>query len=591
MSLNKNDFMLLEDINKEEYSLDSLAQKYATTKRNIRYLIENINFYLQKDKLPTVEIKKGRVLFEVEIKSLELWRDTFPESDYSFHQEERENFILVQYLFKENVKIQQIADFLKVSRTTIKTDIKHLEVLLSQFELYFSREENKLEIIGNEKKLRHLKLLKILEYIEIQKGEIVFLPKKYLGEKEEKQQIQIYIEEYFQSEILQVIQSIENKLEIRFSEAFLNIILPYLVITLERIQKGYIISRKNNSEFLRKLSDYRIIKEELAVLLPEKYEFEILHLTEYFLSGYSNQDFSENILMVESFISHMLLWVGESLQEELLQDGDLIQKLFEYLLPTIYRIKNNVYLYKNLNFENIDTHILEVVNRYMSENEKNLKEGLRKEEIFAIAEMIQKSLEVKNIKKISMKKLMEIFQKYNKREEDSKEFYFDLKEAFGEEIQDDFYSFGEKENSLLLHEKRVCILKKKVSFEEAIDIGTKPLLEEMCMKEEMISQLKELSLKFGKYMFLREDVLLCHRNQHSEDINSSVAIVLSAEGIEVEKNLLGKLLFIVSSRNILEHLKVVTEIIKIVEDQTKFQQILKAKSTKEIIDFFETINS
>lgn len=47
--------------------------------------------------------------------------------------------------------------------------MKNLEEYIKKFELYFTRTDNKIEISGNEKKLRHLKLLKLLEYMEIKK--------------------------------------------------------------------------------------------------------------------------------------------------------------------------------------------------------------------------------------------------------------------------------------------------------------------------------------------------------------------------------------------------------------------------------------
>lgn len=72
-------------------------------------------------------------------------------SMYVFSQEEREEYILINYLFRDNVKISEMEADLKVSRTTIKKDIKDLENYLAEFELYFHRDENKMDIAGKEK--------------------------------------------------------------------------------------------------------------------------------------------------------------------------------------------------------------------------------------------------------------------------------------------------------------------------------------------------------------------------------------------------------------------------------------------------------
>ena len=107
--------------------------------------------------------------------------------------------------------------FLNVSRTTIKKDLKNVEKQISYFELYFLRDGNKIEISGNEKKLRHLKLLKLLDYIEVKDKEIFIFSKKYLNEKIESQIIEKYINKYYEKNIPESIYEIEEKFGTRIS--------------------------------------------------------------------------------------------------------------------------------------------------------------------------------------------------------------------------------------------------------------------------------------------------------------------------------------------------------------------------------------
>ena len=77
-----------------------------------------------------------------------------------------------------------------------------MEDYLAQFDLHFKRYDNRIEISGNEKKLRHLKLLKMLNYAEIKNDkfnikEINFISKKYFNEKSESVIIQKYLNKYF----------------------------------------------------------------------------------------------------------------------------------------------------------------------------------------------------------------------------------------------------------------------------------------------------------------------------------------------------------------------------------------------------------
>ena len=208
MSLNRKDIKLLEKINNNIFPISSLAEKYNVSERNIRYSVENINFYLKKMKLPEVMIKKGNLEFSITDIELEKFVEALDMSMYVFSQEEREEYILINYLFRDNVKISEMEVDLKVSRTTIKKDIKDLENYLAEFELYFHRDENKMDIAGKEKKLRHLKLLKMLDHIEIKNREITFIKKKYLSEKEEQKVIAEYVKGYDVKKIADVIDEI-----------------------------------------------------------------------------------------------------------------------------------------------------------------------------------------------------------------------------------------------------------------------------------------------------------------------------------------------------------------------------------------------
>lgn len=125
----------------------------------------------------------------------------------------------------------------------------------------------------------------------------------------------------------------------------------------------------------------------------------MLHLTEYFLSGFYNDTFSENILILERFISKVLENLDMEMKTNLLKERELIDKLLKYLLPAIYRIKNNFYLNKSLDFNEINIEIFNKVKEIAEKNQHHLKEPLRDEEIFYVSKYIEEYLEQKKIKK------------------------------------------------------------------------------------------------------------------------------------------------------------------------------------------------
>lgn len=581
MSLNRRDIKLLEKINNNIFPISSLAEKYDVSERNIRYSIENINFYLKKMNLSEITIKKGNLEFSVSDIELKRFIETLDMSMYVFSQDEREEYILINYLFRNNVKISEMEAELKVSRTTIKKDIKDLENYLAEFELSFKRDENKMEIAGKEKKLRHLKLLKMLDHIEIKNREIVFIRKKYISEKEEQKIIAEYVKGYNIKKIADVIDKIEEKLEAHFTDEFKNVIGIYLIATFERIKNGHIITQKNNSDFLRKLEEYKKIKEVLEKVIDKNHEYEMLHLTEYFLSGFYNDTFSENILILERFISKVLENMDIEMGTHLLKERGLIDKLMKYLLPAIYRIKNNFYLNKALDFSEINIEIFTKVKEIIKKNDHYLKEPLRDEEIFYVSKYIEEYLEEKKSKKISLKELLKLVQQ-NARDIDNDLLADSIKEKFGMFIDDDREESTDYGLIRLLGRNRIYISDERITFGEALEIGLNILLKERCIKEKSIYNLKDMVEKFGRYLFIDKRILFCYDKEKENCLKPGITLIISKYGIKVDEEEDADVLFLLAARNKIEHLKVISELIKLIEKKKFFNEIIELDKPEDV---------
>ena len=71
MSLNRKELSILEELNKSiKISLTYFAEKYNVSERNIRYSIENLNYYLLKFSLAEIKIKKGENVVGKNLRSL-----------------------------------------------------------------------------------------------------------------------------------------------------------------------------------------------------------------------------------------------------------------------------------------------------------------------------------------------------------------------------------------------------------------------------------------------------------------------------------------------------------------------------------------
>lgn len=582
MSLNKRDIKMLNELRNKSFPINSLSEKYEVSERNIRYSIDNINFYLKKCGFDEIVIKKGNA--EIVMSEGE-FEDFIQELDidmYSFSQEEREIYILSNYLFKENAKISQLEKDLNVSRTTIKKDITNLKEYLNKFELYFEREENKIFIKGKEKKLRHLKLLRMLENIEVRNGQIIYFYKKYFGDKKEQLLISEYLKNFDIKKLNDIVDEIEKELGANFTEEFKNIMIIYLTATLERINHGFVINKKNNSDFLRKLEEFKKIKNVLSKIINEHYEYEMLHLTEYFLSGYYNENFSENIFILERFISKMIEDIDIQFKSNLIKDKKLSDKLLKYLLPAIYRIKNNFFLDKELDFTKIDSIIYEKIKDIVHKNNSYLKEPLREEEIFYISKYVEEAFKYDKERKISLVELLNII-KENAKVDNIDIIADTIKMKFEDFINDDRdMETISKKLIDIIDEDSIYILKDYSTFGEALDIGLEILLNKDCITEKSIYNLKNMVEKFGRYMFIDDKILLCYDKEIGNCLKAGIIIIVSEKGIKVDDKEQANILFILSSKNKTEHLKAVGELNKIIENNEFLKEIVKLDNNKKI---------
>lgn len=354
----------------------------------------------------------------------------------------------------------------------------------------------------------------------------------------------------------------------------------YLTATMERIENGCIIDRKSNSEFLKGLYEHKIIKNVLKKIINENYDYEFLHLTEYFLSGQYVNFFYENLFIAERFISRLLRTLEKILDMKFITNKYLAESLLKYLVPAIYRIKNNFYLHKDfeiiLKMNKIDKKIMSAVKNGVLENNKYLLEPLRDEEILYIAETVEKSIADSKLKKISLKKLMSIIEA-NSNTENLEKIIYNIKKEFGVLIDDDINSVDNYNISNLLDKSRIFIYPEAVSIVEAADKGINILVDKKFVKKDMLYNLKDLIQKFGKYMFIDKKILFCYNTNPENFLKSGLAVVISEKGIQVPESEDGNILFILSAENKIEHLKIISDLISLAENSSLEEIILFLK--------------
>lgn len=577
MSLTKVYLDILTEINNNPVSINILVEKYKITTRAVRYYIDNINYYLQKYSMPEIYIKNGKLYFSLDNNALIDFFKKIPINEYLLSQDERKKYILFNFLFKNNITISRLERFLNVSRTTIKNDINDLKEYLDGFELYFYIDANKIILGGKEKKLRHLKFLNMIQYINIESNKINYIEAIYPNEKIELNIIKEYISQVDINIVNSIIIEVEKKFKSKFSNKFKNIMSIYLIATLERIQNNHIIKKKNNADFLIKLPEYKKIKIILNKFLNNNnnYQYEILHLTEYFLSEYYNEHFYENKIISEKFILKILECMNISLEEE------LTDELMRYITPAIYRIKNNFCIDNKLNFDDINIDLFNKIKKSIEKNIHYLKEPLREEEIYYIYKIIENYIYPKE--KISLKKLIKVIDKNHK---DKELLIKSIKNKFAKFINNDIENDF---NLPFLLKKKNILINNNENIDYILNKALNNLAKEKSINNNCMLDLKNLVKKFGEYFFIKENIFFLsniYSNSHNIQNQSTAYLIISKNPIKIN-NKTANIIFIVIVKNKIEHLKIISQIMKLSESNNFQKEIINQKSSENIISVIE----
>lgn len=332
-------------------TIKEISQSLNLSERSVRYEIDNLNFFLKMNMLP--EIKKenmGEIKVNknfIENKIFEMLKNLSKNS-----KENRKDYIKFKLLVETTINITIIAKELDISRTTIKNDLSEIEKEFNDNNLVLKNNT----IIGKEKEIRdyflknYSKKISTLNNTGNIKNELLIL---YLKEK-----ISV-------SNIIEIKKFLENILDIfkNKDNNFYEFVFSYLFISILRIKQNILIENVENKNFLKNIPEYNTVSSKIKNLekaFSIKYnENEKLQLTDYILGFVSytyNTSIFENWIEVGVLVKNLINKVNLHLENDISRDEELIEGLLNHIKPTIYRLKNNLILNKEIYIEAIEEY-------------------------------------------------------------------------------------------------------------------------------------------------------------------------------------------------------------------------------------------
>lgn len=188
----------------------------------------------------------------------------------------------------------------------------------------------------------------------------------------------------------------------------------------------------------------------------------------------------------------------------------------------------------------------------------------------------------------SVNTVMDIIQRYA-RIEDANGLSMELKQYFHTPVQVDHH--GIKPSLIeLLPAKRIVFRKTIDTWEDAINVAAKPLLNDHVIKDNYIEKMIDNIANFGPYVVISEFFALPHANPEDGVIKTGMSML----HLENPVNLMGKsvqIVVVLASRDNEQHLRALSQLTKLFSNQAYKDKVMHAMDKQQIVQLIKMFST
>lgn len=358
MFIDNKKMILLNHLNK---SIEKVSEELNISERTIRYRIEDLNDFFSDENIDYKVIIENRVIKG--FGDLEIVKKELGEKNYTFSQSERIEMISLLLLMSSyGCKADEICDFIDISRSTFKGDMRIVREKFQEQGLKIISKANKgLIVQGSEIVIRKLLLEKFKKSFEVEDKKLRFFEK--ISNKKTG-----IIKNYIKTEDIlsasEYLEQVKKDLNKKISDEAYQILIIYILILIKRLENDLALDKNiQNQEFIKSTADFDAVKANIKMLEKNNSflvnEFEIMKITEFILGSHTynfKYSFYENWIYIEKLADELINKVSEKININILNDTTLRDGLINHLIPTIYRLKNDIELENSINEEIIEQY-------------------------------------------------------------------------------------------------------------------------------------------------------------------------------------------------------------------------------------------
>lgn len=342
--MNTRENKLIKELLNRNMSLKEISNFLNVSERTVRNDISKINNSLIKYNSTIKKLKDNSysLTFLDEIGEKIFKNDFFSFDNFNFNDpKDRILYIKLAYLYAENyIKLDDLADEMFISKSTIQNDLREVKNFLENYELKLEFKANYgMKISGDEKSIR--KAISDIIYRTSQAYNFEDIGEKLLFYSQDKIGI-----------IRSIIIDNVKKTDINLSDLSMNNLIVHLIIAMKRIDKNIYLTLNTPKDF-SEFNEY-LISKSIVYDLENKFNIkfpkeELDYITMYligtrlsFEGEILEKEDPNDLTLLDKTCKKLINKVQTLLNCKLQNDTQLYYGLVNHLKPAIYRLKNNM---------------------------------------------------------------------------------------------------------------------------------------------------------------------------------------------------------------------------------------------------------
>ena len=134
-------------------------------------------------------------------------------------------------------------------------------------------------------------------------------------------------------------------------------------------------------------------------------------------------------------------------------------------------------------------------------------------------------------------------------------------------------------------ENNIQVIERIESWEKAIELASKPLLEKNKIEERYIESMIDNINKLGPYVVLMPRIAMPHSRPESGVVESCMSLLKINTGVEFSSDKEKvHIIFILGAKDNSSHIELITQLTDLLEDENRIEKIILAEDVNEILN-------